>query len=135
MTGYNRRWYTLWIGTHAVYEDKPVYEDRKYDTTDIPGIDAMLVGWIEQLKLQEPGLVKNFVGWLNKQIAEATAVISRSQQELLDRYQAKLDEAHDRATRTRDASVAEWTPFLERARELRAALDRVCAPPVKEGGA
>ncbi|HYH67639.1 MAG TPA: dynamin family protein [Urbifossiella sp.] len=134
-TGKRRGWFSTIFYGRVVYEDKPVYEDRKYDTADVPGIEALLAGWIDQLKLQNLGLVRSFVVWLNEQIREASRVVARSQQELLDRYQAKLDEAHARAKQVRDETIGEWEPFLERARALQAALDRIRARPEKEGGA
>jgi hypothetical protein len=131
--GTERRFYTAWLYRHPVYKSRPVYEKRRYDSADIPKVEALLQNWINQAKLQEPDLVRQMIEWMVRQLEHASATLQKSQQELLDRYQAKLDEAHHRAEKLHIQQTQDWSSVLEQARELHRCLEQLCTPPERNG--
>ena len=128
-----RIWYTLWIAKRPVYENRPIYEDRAYDTADVPSAEKLLGDWDRHAREQEPALVRQFIGWMFGQLNQAGESLKKSQQELLDRYQTKLDEAHAIAEHAHEETQKVWSGILEQAKELHRCLERLCCPPSRDG--
>ncbi|MDW8241417.1 MAG: dynamin family protein [Acidobacteriota bacterium] len=124
--GTTRRWYTLWLYKHPVYANRPIYEERTYDTADIPSATQLLESWDRHAREQEPALVRQFIDWIFRQLDQASQALKKSQQDLLDRYQVKLDEARDVARQSHIDSQKIWLPLLEQAQELHQCLERLC---------
>jgi hypothetical protein len=121
-SGERRVWWKLWLVKEDVYSTRPVYENRSYDTAEIPSAYDLLKNWIDQAKLSEPDVVNSFVNWLRTQTASASSTLRQTQKELLDRYQVKLDEAHKRAAKIHEAKQQDWGDVYKQAEELRNGL-------------
>jgi hypothetical protein len=126
------KWLRKTIGI-PVLVSTPVYEDRSYDLAEIPSAEALLERWTNHARQQEPILVRLFFDWMFGQLDHAAEALQRSQQELLDRYQAKLAEAHAIAERTHAQSQQVWSGILDQAQELHQCLERLCCPRVTDG--
>jgi hypothetical protein len=98
-------------------------------------VETLLAGWVNQAKEQEPELIQGFIRWMLQQLEHAAMVVTQSQQDLLDRYKARLDEAHRNAELAHQTQTQEWNLVLSQARQLEECLARLCAAVEGNGGA
>jgi len=122
--GDKRSWYTLWIlkkdiyEDQAQYEDQAVYEKRSYDSANIPTVEGLLTSWTEQLFYNEHRISKGFADWLSNQIAMLNNMVEKAQQELMENYKLKLDDAHKNVRFEHEEEEKLLTALWEKAKGL-----------------
>ncbi len=122
--GEKRSWYTLWILKKDIhedqnqYEDQAVYEKRSYDSANIPTVERLLTSWTEQLFYNEHRISKGFADWLSNQIAMLNNMVEKAQQELMENYKLKLDDAHKNVRFEHEEEEKLLTALLEEAKGL-----------------
>ncbi len=90
-----RRFYTLFLYSHDVYEDQPVYAERDVHTAVIPSIEHVLEGFTRQLGARRLDHV--FVRWLAQEIDSFLARIATHQDGILSEYRVLLEGERQRA--------------------------------------
>ena len=103
----------------------PKYETRSSDNATIPSIEKLLKNWDEQVKLAEPEIVKQTASWLLEQIDCLKKEVNKNQNEILDRYQARLDKAHQEITLDYEKQRNVWHPMERKAQELAEEFQRL----------
>jgi len=103
-------WHWLWL--------VPKYEARCSDNATIPSTENLLKNWDSQVKLAEPDLVKQIASWLLEQIDCLKKEVHKNQNDILDRYQARLDKAHQEITLDYEKQKNVWQPMERKAQEL-----------------
>lgn len=131
--GEKRVWWKIWLGKRDVYETRPVYENRDYETADIPSAYELLANWLAQAKESEPDVVGSFVNWLITHTRGASTRLRQKQQELLDRYKLKLDEANLRAEKIHSVRQEDWTVVLNQAEGFQRSLKLLCPLQSEDG--
>jgi predicted GTPase len=111
-----RTWYTLWIGKKTVYETK--YETRSSDNAEIPSVEILLTGWFIQSKKEEREIVNKIASWLLEQIDCLKKNVDKLQNNIIDRYQARLDKANQEITLDYEKQRNVWLPMQKKAQEL-----------------
>ncbi|MEG4454348.1 dynamin family protein [Microcoleus sp. N9_A1] len=111
-----RTWYTLWIGKKTIYETE--YQPRSSDNADIPSVDNLLEGWVMQAKGEESERVNQVASWLLKQIDCLKKNVDKIQSDIIDRYQERLDKAHQEITLDYEKQRNVWQPMEQKAQNL-----------------
>jgi GTPase Era involved in 16S rRNA processing len=111
-----RAWYKLWIGKRSVYETE--YKIRSSDNAELPSVENLLTNWIIQAKEQESERVNQIAGWLLKQIDSLKKNVDKIQNDIIDRYQERLDKAHEEITIDYEQQRSIWIPMQQKAQEL-----------------
>ena len=116
-----RVWYTLWLWKKTFYETE--YESRSSDNAAVPSVEDLLTSWIIQSKQQEAEIVNKIATWLITQINCLKKTVSQIQNDIIDRYQARLDKAHQETTLDYEKQRNIWVPIQEKAQNLSEDFD------------
>ncbi|MEG4440758.1 dynamin family protein [Microcoleus sp. AT9_B5] len=111
-----RTWYTLWIGKKTIYETE--YRTRSSDNADIPSVENLLEGWVMQAKGEDSERVNQVASWLLEQIDCLKKNVDKVQSDILDRYQERLDKAHQEITLDYEKQRNVWQPMEQKAQNL-----------------
>ena len=111
-----RVWYKLWLGKATSYETK--YETRSSENATIPSVEDLLTGWILQTKREEPEIVNQIANWLLEQIDSLKKNVGQVQSHIVDRYQARLDNANQEITLDYERDKNVWEPIQHKALSL-----------------
>ncbi|PSB38461.1 GTPase [filamentous cyanobacterium Phorm 46] len=111
-----RTWYTLWIGKKTIYETE--YQQRSSDNAELPSIEYLLTGWIEQAKGEESERVNQVARWLLEQIDCLKKNVDKIQSDIIDRYQERLDKANQEITLDYEKQRNIWQPMEQKAQSL-----------------
>lgn len=111
-----RDWYTLWLWEQTFYETQ--YETRSSDNAEIPSVNNLLRGWLIQSKKEERKIVNKIATWLLEQIDCLKKNVDKLQNDIIDRYQARLDKANQEITLDYENQRNIWQPIQEKAQNL-----------------
>lgn len=111
-----RVFWKLWLGKATVKEIK--YESRISDNAEIPSVEYLLAGWTTQARDAEPEIVNQIIHWLLKQLDDLKKNVDLIQNEIIDRYQERLDKANQEITLDTEKQRSIWHPMKEKAQEL-----------------
>lgn len=111
-----RTWYTLWLWKKTIYETE--YQERSSDNAELPSIEVLLEGWIKQAKSKESERVNQVARWLLEEIDCLKQNLDTIQNEIIGRYQERLDKAHQEITLDYEKQRNVWQPIEGKAQEL-----------------
>ena len=111
-----REWYTLWIWERTFY--KTEYQTRSSDNAQIPSVQNLLRGWIDQSQKGETEIVNKIATWLLDQIDCLKKNVDKLQNDIIDRYQARLDKANQEITLDYEKQKNVWQPMQQKAQNL-----------------
>ncbi|OBQ41959.1 MAG: GTPase [Aphanizomenon flos-aquae WA102] len=111
-----REWYTLWIWERTFYETE--YQTRSSDNAQIPSVQNLLRGWIDQSQKGETEIVNKIATWLLDQIDCLKKNVDKLQNDIIDRYQARLDKANQEITLDYEKERNVWLPIQQKAQDL-----------------
>lgn len=111
-----RDWYTLWLWEETFYETQ--YQTRSSDNAEIPSVNNLLRGWLIQSKKEETEIVNKIATWLLEQIDCLKKNVDKLQNDIIDRYQARLDKANQEITLDYENQRNIWQPIQEKAQNL-----------------
>jgi len=111
-----RTWYTLWISKKTVYETE--YRTRSSDNAEIPSVENLLTSWVFQSKKEEREIVNKIASWLLEQIDCLKKNVDKLQNDIIDRYQARLDKANQEITLDYEKQRNVWLPMQKKAQDL-----------------
>lgn len=111
-----REWYTLWIWERTFYETE--YQTRSSDNAQIPSVQNLLRGWIDQSQKGETEIVNKIATWLLDQIDCLKKNVDKLQNDIIDRYQARLDKANQEITLDYEKQRNVWLPIQQKAQDL-----------------
>lgn len=106
--GEKRLWYTLYLMKKDIYAEKPVYEQRNYDSASIPSKEDLVGNWLEQVRHEEPKLYAQFGEWIANQFATVESRLRRFQDDLLSDYTNRLEKAHNKMSQLHDRERKQW---------------------------
>jgi predicted GTPase len=118
-----RDWYTLWLWEQTFYETQ--YETRSSDNAEIPSVNNLLRGWLIQSKKEERKIVNKIATWLLEQIDCLKKNVDKLQNDIIDRYQARLDKANQEITLDYENQRNIWQPMQEKAQNLAEEFSRL----------
>jgi len=114
---YERRWsYFLKLLRKKVETIR--YESRVSDNATIPSSEDLIDSWILQFKSVEPKIYGQISSWLLEQVSNLKEAIEKVTHEVIERYQARLDEAHKEITQGYEMKLEIWQPIQEEAKKL-----------------
>ncbi|HEY9631578.1 MAG TPA: dynamin family protein [Coleofasciculaceae cyanobacterium] len=96
----------------------PKVETRSSDNAKIPSAVNLLENWTDQAKRAEPEVVKPIVNWLLEQIGQLKKTIDQIQSDVIDRYRARLDKAHQEVTFDYEKQRNIWQPMQQKAKNI-----------------
>lgn len=108
-----RIWWTLFISKRTKY--KTEYEPRSSNNATIPSVVNLLKSWILQAKDAEGKIVAQTLSWLLEQISILKKNIHDVQNEIIDRYQTRLEKAHQEITMDYERKKNIWEPLYHQA--------------------
>jgi hypothetical protein len=111
-----RTWYTLWIGKKTIYETE--YRTRSSDNADIPSVENLLEGWVMQAKGEDSERVNQVASWLLELIDCLKKNVDKTQSDIIDRYQERLDKANQEITLDYEKQRNVWQPMKQKAQNL-----------------
>ncbi|MFM7366182.1 MAG: dynamin family protein [Cuspidothrix sp.] len=111
-----RLWYTLWLWEKTVYDIQ--YQTRSSDNAEIPSVEDLLTGWIIQSQEEEIKIVNQIAGWLLEQIDFLKKNVDNIQNDIIDRYQERLDKANQEITIDYEKQRNVWLPMQKKAQDL-----------------
>jgi predicted GTPase len=111
-----RTWYTLWIKKKTFYETE--YQPRSSDNAKLPSIEDLLTGWVEQAKEEDSERVNQVARWLLDQIDCLKKNVDKIQNDIIDRYQERLDKANQEITLDYEKQKSVWQPMEQKAQNL-----------------
>lgn len=113
---YKRDWWTLWIWKRIAYYIET--KERSSDNAQLPKTEDILKGWLLQKNQAEVEIYSQVAHWFISQINSFISGVESSQQEIVDRYQERLDKAHDQATLSHQQDLSIWNPLQLEAKQL-----------------
>ncbi|MBD2683156.1 MULTISPECIES: dynamin family protein [Nostoc] len=111
-----RTFYTLFLWKKTIYETE--YKTRSSDNATIPSVEDLLTGWLFQSKEEELKIVNQIARWLLEQIDCLKKNVDKIQNEIIDRYQARLDKANQEITLDYEKQRNVWQPMQQKAQDL-----------------
>lgn len=111
-----RAWYKLWLGRKTIYETK--YETRSSNNAKLPSVEDLLTGWIIQSQEEELKIVNQISRWLLEQVDCLKKNVDNIQNDIIDRYQERLDKANQEITLDYEKQRNIWEPMQEKAQNL-----------------
>ncbi|MDK2408635.1 dynamin family protein [Aphanizomenon sp. PH219] len=111
-----RDWYTLWIWERTFYETE--YQTRSSDNAEIPSVNNLLKGWLIQSRKEEKEIVNKIATWLLEQTDCLKKNVDKLQNDIIDRYQARLDKANQEITLDYEKQRSVWQPIEQKAQDL-----------------
>lgn len=118
-----RVWWKLWLGKATITETK--YEKRPSDNAKIPSVEDLLSGWIIQAKNAEPEIINQIILWLLEQIDCLKKNVEKTQNDIIDRYQIRLDQAYQEISLDYEKERNVWQPIHEKAQNLAEEFDNL----------
>ncbi|MEH2110606.1 dynamin family protein [Nostoc sp.] len=111
-----RTWYTLWIAKKTYYEIE--YKTRSSNNAEIPSTEKLLENWQFQLKQEDQPIVKEVSRWLLEQIDCLKKNVDEVQQEVINRYQERLDTANREISINYEMQKNVWQPMQQKSQSL-----------------
>lgn len=111
-----RVWWKLWLGTTTIYETK--YETRSSNNATIPKVEDLFAGWKIQSKKAEIEIVNQVADWFLKEINGLKKNVGKVQNDIIDRYQERLDKANQEITLDYEKQKSVWQPMQQKAQYL-----------------
>jgi predicted GTPase len=111
-------WYTLWIVETTIYDTQ--YQTRSSDNAQIPSVEDLLAGWIIQSRDEQIKIVNQIARWLLEQIDFLKKNVDNIQNDIIDRYQERLDRANQEITLDYEKQKDVWLPMQAKAQNLSA---------------
>ncbi|MHC5932763.1 dynamin family protein [Nostoc sp.] len=111
-----RTWYTFWIGKETYYEIE--YKTRSSNNAEIPSTEKLLENWQFQLKQEDESIVKEVSRWLLEQIDCLKKNVDEVQQEVINRYQERLDTANREISIDYEMQKNVWQPMQQKSQSL-----------------
>jgi predicted GTPase len=111
-----RVWYKLWLGKKTIYETK--YETRSSNNAKIPSVEDLFDGWQIQAQKAEVEIVNQIAHWLLEQIDGLKKNVGKVQNDIIDRYQERLDKANQEITLDYEKQRSVWQPMQQKAQVL-----------------
>ncbi|MEH2194183.1 MAG: dynamin family protein [Nostoc sp.] len=118
-----RTWYTLFLFKKTIYETE--YQTRSSDNAKIPSVEDLLTGWLLQSKEEELKIVNQIARWLIEQIDCLKKNVDKIQNEIIDRYQARLDKANQEIILDYEKQRNVWQPMQQKAHDLGEEFSRL----------
>ena len=108
------------------YVIKGVIEKKKYidytprpsDNAMIPSVEKLFEGWILQGEGELVKISIQISEWLLKQVNDLNKNVDTMQKDIIDRYQARLDQANREIQLTYDDEIKIWQPMQRKSQEL-----------------
>jgi GTPase Era involved in 16S rRNA processing len=113
-----RLWYTLWIVEKTIYDTQ--YQTRSSDNAQIPSVEDLLAGWIIQSQDEQIKIVNQIARWLLEQIDFLKKNVDNIQNDIINRYQERLDRANQEITLDYEKQKNVWLPMQTKAQNLSA---------------
>lgn len=119
-TKYKERiWWTLWIVEETKY--KTEYKTRSSDNADIPKVGDLLKGWVSQGKDAregKEGIYNQIISWILDQVKILINEVNKAQHEIIDRYEDRLNKAHQEIAFDYEKQREIWEPIHQLAVSL-----------------
>ena len=116
VTEKKRTWDRLWIWKKNIY--KTEYQERSSDNAQLPSVEDLLTSWVAQAKGEESERVNQIARWLLEQIDYLKKNVDNTQNDIIDRYQERLDKANQEITLDYENSRNVWQPMQQKAQNL-----------------
>ena len=123
LAGKKRVWWTAWIWNKNVYESKS--EERTSDNAEIPSFEDLERGWILQKNKGEIEVFRQVSNWWIDQLNQFSQGLAQFQDNLVDRYEARLDQAHREMKTQYEKRMETWQPLQEEAVSIAAKADTI----------
>ena len=91
---------------------------RSSDNATIPSVRSLLTGWISQAKEQEIEIVKEIAPWLLQEINCLIKEVEETQNDIINRYQERLDRANQEITLDYEKDKNIWLPIQQKSQSL-----------------
>ena len=111
-----RLWYTLFLLSRTVYDTE--YRTRSSENGNIPSVENLLEGWVLQARKAESEIVESIISWLLEQINCLKTNVDKVQQDVIERYQQRLDTAKKEITVDYEMQKNIWQPMQTKAHKL-----------------
>jgi peptidoglycan hydrolase CwlO-like protein len=98
------------------YEIK--YEKRSSDNAKLPSTEDLLLGWIIQAREKELERINQVTSWIQQQIDCLKQNVDKIQNDIIDRYQERLDKANQEITVDYEQQRKAWQPMKQKAKNL-----------------
>jgi len=96
----------------------PKAKTRSSDNAQIPGAVDLLGNWTLQAQQAEPEVAKQIIIWLLEQTEQLKKKVDQIQSNVIDRYQSRLDKAHQEITLDYEQQRDVWQPMQQQALNL-----------------
>ncbi|MEH2263003.1 dynamin family protein [Nostoc sp.] len=107
------------IGKGVILQDKYIdYVERSSDNAEIPSVRNLLEGWIDQAQEEEIEIVNQIAYWLLEQIDCLKKNVDKIQNDIIDRYQGRLEKAKQEITLDYENHRKVWRPMQQKAQNL-----------------
>jgi predicted GTPase len=94
------------------------YIPRSSDNATIPSVRSLLTGWMSQAKEQEIEIVKKIAPWLLEENNCLIKEIEETQNDIINRYQERLDRANQEITLDYEKDKNIWLPIQQKSQNL-----------------
>lgn len=94
------------------------YKTRSSDNAEIPKVEDLLIGWLAKAKEAELEIVNQISEWLLEQINFLKKNVDLIQNDVLNRYQARLDKANQEIALNIEEQRNTWQPMQQKAQKL-----------------
>ena len=111
-----RIWWTLWLAKQTKH--KTEYKTRSSDNANIPSVVDLLIGWINQTKKTESEIVRQISKWFLEEINLLKKNVKETQDQIIDRYQDRLDRAYQEVEIDYERKKNVWEPVYHQALNL-----------------
>jgi GTPase Era involved in 16S rRNA processing len=107
------------VGQGVILQKKYIdYVPRSSDNAAIPNVRSLLEGWINQAEEEQINISNQIVCWLLEQIHCLKINIDNIQNDIIDRYQARLNKAKHDLTLNYENNRNIWQPMQQKAQTL-----------------
>ncbi|MDB9501685.1 hypothetical protein PN441_01275, partial [Spirulina major CS-329] len=97
---------------------KKEYKERTSLNADIPKVEILLEGWVSQAQAAEAKIASEILDWFIAQINFLKKNVSVVQDEVVDRYQSRLDQANQNIAINYEKQKNIWEPIHHKALNL-----------------
>jgi peptidoglycan hydrolase CwlO-like protein len=94
------------------------YTPRPTDNGVIPSLRDLLESWILQAEDAEVKIVRQITKWLLEQIDCLKKNIDKIQNDVIDRYEERLDKANQEITISNEKEKNVWLPMQQKAQDV-----------------
>ena len=95
------------------------YTPRPSDNAVIPSLGELFETWIIQILDEQGGIVNQITKWLLEQIDVLKKNVDKIQNDIIDRYQERLDKAKQEIAIDYEQEKNLWLPMQEKAKNLK----------------